>query len=278
VISDRGRPSYGPGGYVSYYRGEHREAIRAMREARPVAVEAGDRYAEADTFLIEAMAASLAASPEDAGRLAGEVVRLGRSIGSHRIAGLGLAAGARAGLRQGNPSRAGRQLSAARRTLITGGSRNEVLEVDFVDAGIHLDRGTWRRVTGPAGRGAAGARDSGWVLYESMGPLLVGRARLGAGHPEEAAAELERALASATAAGAAAAAFARAVDHWRPPGVTVWLARALSLQSAAARRMADQPTAEGLLTQADDVLDRLKTPAHARPTVLAPLGKLSDEA
>jgi hypothetical protein len=60
--------------------------------------------------------------------------------------------------------------------------------------------------------------------------------------------------------------------------VTVWLARALSLQSAAARRMADQPTAEGLLTQADDVLDRLKTPAHARPTVLAPLGKLSDEA
>jgi hypothetical protein len=74
-------------GYVSYYRGEHREAIRAMREARPVAVEAGDRYAEADTFLIEAMAASLAASPEDAGRLAGEVVRLGRSIGSPRIAG-----------------------------------------------------------------------------------------------------------------------------------------------------------------------------------------------
>jgi hypothetical protein len=89
-------------GYVSYYRGEHREAIRAMREARPVAVEAGDRYAEADTFLIEAMAASLAASPEDADRLAGEVVRLGRSIGSPRIAGLGLAAGARAGLRQGN--------------------------------------------------------------------------------------------------------------------------------------------------------------------------------
>jgi hypothetical protein len=208
-----------------------------------------------------------------------------------------------------------------------------VLEVDFVDAGIHLDRGTWRRVTGPAGRGAAGARDSGWVLYESMGPLLVGRALLGAGRPE-AAAELERALASATAAGAtgtaalagaapeqarvlaghprtdpptasppseveaeairtetgglaaltagegeeAAAAFTRAVDPWRQLGLTVWLARALPLQSAAARRMADQPTADRLLTRADDVLDRLKTPAHARPAVLAPLGRLSDEA
>jgi class 3 adenylate cyclase/tetratricopeptide (TPR) repeat protein len=321
-------------GYFSHYRGEHREAIRAMREARPVAVEAGDRYVEADTFLIEAMAASLVGSPSDAGRLADGVVRLGRSIGSPRIAGLGLAAGARADLRQGNPSRAGRQLSAARRTLLTGGSHNEMLEVDFVDAGIHLDRGAWRRVAGPAGRGAAGARDSGWVLYESMGPLLVGRALLGAGRPEEAAAELERALASATAAGAAgtaalagaaleqaqvlaghprtdpptasppseveaeairsetgglaaltageageaAAAFTRAVDHWRRLGLTVWLARALSLQSAAARRMADRLTADRLLTRADDVLDRLRTPAHARPTVLAPLGKLSDEA
>jgi hypothetical protein len=72
------------------------------RQARRL-VEAGDRYVEADTFLIEAMAASLVGSPSDAGRLADGVVRLGRSIGSPRIAGLGLAAGARADLRQGNP-------------------------------------------------------------------------------------------------------------------------------------------------------------------------------
>ena len=190
-------------GYVSYYGGEHREAIRTMREARPIAVEAGDRYAEADTFLIEAMAASLAASPEEAGRLAGEVVRLGQSIGSLRIAGLGLAAGARACLRLGNPSRASRQVSAARRTLLGDGARTELLEVDFVEAGISLDRGSWRRVAGPAGRGADGALASSWALYESMGPMLAGRALLGAGRPDEAVAELERALASATAAGAA---------------------------------------------------------------------------
>src|SRR5215216_5901009 len=40
-------------GYFSYYCGAHREAIRAMREARPIAVEAGHRYVEVDTFLIE---------------------------------------------------------------------------------------------------------------------------------------------------------------------------------------------------------------------------------
>ena len=315
-------------GYFSYYRGEHREAIRAMGEARPIAIEAGDRYAEADTFLIEAMAASLVAPPDDAGRLAGEVVSLGQSIGSLRIAGLGLAAGARACLRQGNPSRASRQLSAARRTLLTGGVRTEMLEVDFVQAGISLDRGSWRRVAAPAGRGADGARESGWVLSESMGPTLAGRALLGAGRPDQAAAELERAVASATAAGAtgtatlagaaleqarvlaghppadvsrtaapsgeveasairsetagltalaagqpeAAVAFARAADHWRQLGLTVWLGRALSLQATAARQAGDHPAAGRLLTQASEVLDQLKVPVHARPTVLVPLG------
>ena len=190
-------------GFFSYFCGAYREAIRTMREARPIAAEAGHRYAEADTFLIEAMAASFVSSPGDAGRLAAEVVRLGRGIGSVRIVGLGLAVGARAYLRGGDPSRATRQLSAARRTLQRSGVRTEMLEVDFVDAGIQLDRGNWQRVADPAGRGAAGVRASGWALYGPMEPLLVGRALLGAAHFDEAAAELERAVDSARAAGAA---------------------------------------------------------------------------
>jgi tetratricopeptide (TPR) repeat protein len=189
-------------GYFSYFCGAYREAIRSMREARPIAVEAGHRYAEVDTFLIEAMAASLIASPNEAARLAAEVVRMGRAIGSVRIPALGLAAGARACLRAGDPSRATRQLSAARRTLQRSGVRMEMLEVDFVDAGIQLDRGNWQRVAGPAGRGAVGVRASGWALYGSMEPLLVGRALLGAGRFDEATSELERAAESAQAAGA----------------------------------------------------------------------------
>jgi class 3 adenylate cyclase/tetratricopeptide (TPR) repeat protein len=189
-------------GYFSYFCGAHREAIRSMREARPIAVEAGHRYAEVDTFLIEAMAASLIASPNEAARLAAEVVRMGRAIGSVRIPALGLAAGARACLRAGDPSRATRQLSAARRTLQRSGVRMEMLEVDFVDAGIQLDRGNWYRVAGPSGRGAAGVRASGWALYGSMEPLLVGRALLGAGRADEAVSQLERAAESAQTAGA----------------------------------------------------------------------------
>jgi hypothetical protein len=173
-----------------------------MHEARPIALEAGDRYAEADTFLIEAMAASQVATAADAGRLAAEVVRLGRSIGSLRIAGLGLAVGARACLRLGNPARATRQLTAARQTLQRGGVRIELLEVDLVHAGVHLDRGSWQRVPERADRGAAGARASGWVLAEAMRPMLVGRALLGAGRLDAAIAELGQALAAARDAGA----------------------------------------------------------------------------
>jgi hypothetical protein len=70
--------------------------------------------------------------------------------------------------------------------------------------------------------------------------------------------------------------FARAVGHWRQLGLTVWLGRALSLQGAAARRAGDRPAADRLLAQAGEVLDRLKTPAKARPTVLSPLADQRD--
>jgi class 3 adenylate cyclase len=190
-------------GYFNYYAGAHREAIRAVREARPVAVEAGHRYAELDTFLIEAMAASCVTSPQEAGRLAAEVVRMGKAIGSARVAGLALAAGARASLRTGDPARAARRLSQARRTLQQSGARMELLEVDFIDAGLQLDRGNWQRVAGPAARGAAGVRATGWALYGAMEPLLVGRALLGAGSLAEAGGELRRAAGLAREADAA---------------------------------------------------------------------------
>jgi class 3 adenylate cyclase/tetratricopeptide (TPR) repeat protein len=313
-------------GYFNYFCGAYREAIRAMREARPIATEAGYRYTEVDTFLIEAMAASAIASPKDAGRLAAEVVRLGTAIGSVRIAGLGLAAGARACLRAGDPSRATRQLTAARRTLRRRGARLELLEVDFVDAGIQLDRGNWQRVAGPAGRAATGVRASGWTLYEAMEPLLVGRALLGAGRFQEAADKLQRAAESAQTAGAmgtfalaaaaldqaliltgrpasgllpegergieaeaivaesdglvalfegrteaATAAFALAVQRWQQLGLTVWLARARSLQAKAVRLAGDLRRAGRLRSQAGNVLERIKTPASHRHGVLAPI-------
>jgi len=98
------------------------------------------------------------------------------------------------------------------------------------------------------------------VEVEAIRSETTGLAALAAGQPEE-----------------AAAAFARAVDLWRQLGLTVWLGRALSLQAAAARRAGDRPAADRLLAQAGEVLDGLKTPAQARPTVLSPLADQRDE-
>ncbi|HEY5906005.1 MAG TPA: adenylate/guanylate cyclase domain-containing protein, partial [Actinomycetota bacterium] len=72
-------------GYFRYYCGEHADAIRIMQEARPLTVAAGDRYAEADTLLIEALAAAAERPPTEASRAAAAVVAFGREIHSTRV-------------------------------------------------------------------------------------------------------------------------------------------------------------------------------------------------
>jgi hypothetical protein len=47
---------------------------------------------------------------------------------------------------------------------------------------------------------------------------------------------------------------------------TLWLGRAMALQAAVARRTGDQVGADRLLARAEQVLDRIGTPARARPT------------
>lgn len=186
-------------GYFNYYAGRYAEAIDAMREARPIAIEAGDRYTEADALVIEALAASTVGSPETVELLARQVVKLSRAIESPRVHALGLVAGARSALRSGRPTLAAHRLASARRIL---GSRADVLEVHFEEAWIHLDRGSWDRVPEPAERAQAGARANGWRLLEPIGPLLLGQAHLGSRRLDEASVELDRAVDRARKVGA----------------------------------------------------------------------------
>ena len=109
-------------GYFSYFCGAYGEAIRAMREVRPIAIEAGHRYTS-EYVPHRGDGCVPRGAPKEAGRLAAEVVRIGRAIRSVRIPALGLAAGARACLGAGDPSRATRQLSRPRRTLQRSGAR-----------------------------------------------------------------------------------------------------------------------------------------------------------
>jgi hypothetical protein len=60
-------------------------------------------------------------------------------------------------------------------------------DADMVEALVALDRGAWKRVGEMADRIDARGRQGRWRLFLPLGPLLVGRARLGAGRVGEAA-------------------------------------------------------------------------------------------
>ncbi|MGQ0670717.1 MAG: ATP-binding protein [Actinomycetota bacterium] len=186
-------------GYFTYYTGRYPEAIDAMRQARPIAVEAGDRYTEADTLVIEALAASTVGLPEASELLAQQVMKVSRAIESPRVHALGLVAGARSALRSGRPSLAARRLASARRIF---GPRADLLEVHFAEAWVHLDRGFWDRVPESVEGAQAEARANGWKLLEPIGPLLRGQAHLGFLRLDEAFLELDRAVARAREVGA----------------------------------------------------------------------------
>ena len=179
-------------GYFEHYRGNHGEAIRLMREARPIAVKAGDRYIEADALLIEAMATAILGSPAAAATLANDAVTLGRDIGSERVEALGLLAGARAALRSGDPRGSSRKLRGAI-TILQPSSRTDILDAYLVTAHHHLDRGASGDVSAAADDLLVGVRVNGWSLWEPLPPLLHGRAHLAAGRFDEASAALTKA-------------------------------------------------------------------------------------
>ena len=129
------------------------------------------------------------------------VIAFGREIHSVRVRP-GRAAGARAALRSGDPRGSARRLESSRRALERWGARTEMLEADLLAAEMFLERGAWGRVREPAEAGAAAARASGERLIEPVGPLLIGRAALGAGDVTGAAASLAGAVALAREAGA----------------------------------------------------------------------------
>lgn len=188
-------------GYYAHYRGDHAEAVRAMRAARPLAVEAGDRYVEADAVLIEATSCALTGALEDAERLSHEALELGRAIRSKRIRAIALLAGARAALRAGWPGGARERLRSARR-LLHPPTRLEVVDWLATEAGLMLDRGVWDRLPSTAARLDEAVRATGWRLWEPIGPLARGRAHLASGDSTGASRELRSAARVAARVGA----------------------------------------------------------------------------
>ncbi|HWO71551.1 MAG TPA: adenylate/guanylate cyclase domain-containing protein [Actinomycetota bacterium] len=238
-------------GYFLHYRGDHAAAIAAMRAVRPLALESGDRYVEADAILIEAASRALVGDLDEAERLVEEALELGRAVGSARIRAMALVAGARAALRGGRPGEARERLRAARR-LLHPPTRLEVVDHLAAEAGMLLDAGRFGPLPRIAARLEAGVRATGWRLWQPLAPLALGRAQLASGDPREAEVTLRRAVLVAARVGAEGhAALARAL---------LGEARVLGGRSPGARPEAEQTDAEadavGLETEGLRLLPR----------------------
>lgn len=179
-------------GYFAHYRGDHAEAVRAMRDARPLAVETGDRYVEADAALIQATSSALTGGIEDAERLSREAFELGRAVGSRRIRAMALLAGARASLRAGRPG-VGRQRLRSARRLLQPSTRLEVVDALATDLGFLLDAGVLRSIPDTDAQLREVVDATGWRLWEPIGPLALGRAQLASGDRKRAVAQLKTA-------------------------------------------------------------------------------------
>ncbi len=180
-------------GYVTHYRGQHREAARIMREARSVAVDAGDRYAEADALLIGAMAEAAGGDPGEAQRLAEEALAVGRELQSGRIRASAWLAAARAAVRSGNPAGGSTLMRRVRMVLQREGIVVMSAEASLIEAEMLLDRGAWDAARSRAGTVPRQLRRIGWSLWEPLPSLVRARALLGSGRPAQAARDLTRA-------------------------------------------------------------------------------------
>ncbi len=188
--------------YAAWYRGDLDGALGAALEARPSAAETGDRWVEVDSLLIEALVRTVADRPAQAERLIADLLRIADAAGARHLRALVLAAGARSAVRAGRPRQAMRRLATGRRILVELGVTMELAEIDLTTAAVHLDRGRWDRVFAAAASGEARAAANGWRALVPLGPLLRGRAHLGAGRLGEARRELRRARRLAASLGA----------------------------------------------------------------------------
>ena len=184
-------------GSYCYTAGLYEEAASTMATCRPIAAEAGERYAEADALAIGALASVNVGDPVVAGGLATEAIELGRELGSVRLPAIGRLALARAGVRLGTPAASARALRSARDAIRGRGLRVMNGDLAETEAMVLLDRGAWPAAAAAGEQLAAALSEIPMALWTPLPALVVGRARLGARDPVSAAGFLDEAWRSA---------------------------------------------------------------------------------
>ena len=173
-------------GHYCYSAGRFAEAAQVMAECRPLAGDAGERYAESDALVVGALASANVGALDAAVALSEEAIVVGRELGSVRIPAMARLAIARASVRRGEPAAASRALSAARTAVRSRGLRVMHADVAETNAMMLLDRGAWSRVAAASDELDAALAVVPMALWEPLSALISGRALLGLGRHREA--------------------------------------------------------------------------------------------
>jgi class 3 adenylate cyclase/predicted ATPase len=189
-------------GFFCYSAGRFSESIAIAEECRPIAADAGDRYAEADAMLIGALAGGHAGDAAVAASLAREAATIGHQLESVRIPALARLAIARAEVRRGRSDAATRALREARDAITSRGIRVMYGDLAETEAMLALDRGRWDDAEPAARALAAALRTEPLGLWSALPAMIRGRAALGAGRPAKALEAFDEAIPAAKAADA----------------------------------------------------------------------------
>ena len=189
-------------GHYCYSAGRFAEAARVMTECRPLAADAGERYAESDALVVGALASANIGELDAAIALANEALIVGRELGSIRIPAMARLAIARASIRRGDAGEAVRAFRAARTSVRSRGLRVMHSDVAETNAMMLLDRGSWSRVDAASDELSEALDVVPMALWDALPALIRGRALLGLGRHREAADLVAEASRSARRAGA----------------------------------------------------------------------------
>jgi class 3 adenylate cyclase len=152
--------------FHAFYSRRFATAIRLARRARPLGLEAGDRWLEVEALLVEASATAASQPAEAAEPMVAELLAIAGAAGAGRLRALALLAGCRSSLAAGRPVQARRRVAEARRILTDLGAEPEIVEVEVAEAELLVRTGRPTPALEVAARAARRARVCDCALLE----------------------------------------------------------------------------------------------------------------
>jgi len=162
----------------AFWSGRPGESLRLARAARGPARDAGDRWNEVNSMVMEAdaLAALPSRDPQEAARLAAAIVSIARAARARHLEAFAVALGALPAARIGRVPDARRRITRARRLMKDARADADLVFIDVASAEVELVAGRADRAARDALAAEEAARALGWDLVAARAARLARRA------------------------------------------------------------------------------------------------------